>query len=386
MKLDLSDTIKLVDSWTGDIKQLYTELEEAQQSFNAELVKLHQDSKSRLEKSAVFIKGKMDSLPGDLKNIIEKEKTTQEKLFKEKLEKIESELAKLNKEAGEIEEKNIQKLVGLSKENPELNEQEEALKPKIEEAKKETLLLSRQLAKYDGISGWFAGSKVTMLEKEYKKSLDRLKQLTAEIENVRKAWKKDLGDNELACNEITRRWMAIQSEAASLLVEKSEIQGDFDSLVLMAALGPAVESFSGKPGLPKELDENFKAIAKNKEKANLLVEGLKKMSSILGSLNGISEGLSNIRNTFKGLLDEQNMHQALKKLEITVPESATKFHSIWKDVALKVKDEKKLCENPKDLAESVDGIIKNNLTESGIKGMFEDVAGSIKEATASWKG
>ncbi|NMD14988.1 MAG: hypothetical protein GYA78_06535, partial [Caldisericales bacterium] len=198
MKLDLSDTIKLVDSWTGDIKQLYTELEEAQQSFNAELVKLHQDSKSRLEKSAVFIKGKMDSLPGDLKNIIEKEKTAQEKLFKEKLEKIESELAKLNKEAGEIEEKNVQKLVGLSKENPELNEQEEALKPKIEEAKKETLLLSRQLAKYDGISGWFAGSKVTMLEKEYKKSLDRLKQLTAEIENVRKAWKKDLTDNQLA--------------------------------------------------------------------------------------------------------------------------------------------------------------------------------------------
>ena len=114
MKLDLSDTIKLVDSWTGDIKQLYTELEEAQQSFNAELVKLHQDSKSRLEKSAVFIKDKMDSLPGDFKNTIEKEKTAQEKLFKEKLEKIGSELAKLNKEAGEIEEKNVQKLVGLS--------------------------------------------------------------------------------------------------------------------------------------------------------------------------------------------------------------------------------------------------------------------------------
>ena len=80
------------------------------------------------------------------------------------------------------------------------------------------------------------------------------------------------------------------------------------------------------------------------------------------------------------------MHQALKKLEIAIPDDTIKFHSAWKDVALKVKDEKKLCENPKDLAESVDGIIKNNLTESGIKGMFEDVAGSIKEATASWKG
>lgn len=383
MNLNLNDSIKLIAGWMDDVKSVYLELEEVQTAFNGELIAVGKEFNSNIEKLAKRIKSDWNYLPQAFKTEFEGKKSKSETDIKKRISELSSSIAKSNEELAKIEKAQKTAIDDMCKQNPELNDKEEDIKLKIKDAELEAKSLERQLARYDGIAGWFAGGKVEQLNKQFKAAVANLGKLKVELEKVRAVWQaseKKLDDCE---QKGKSEWVAIHDKITKDSMEKKNLE---DNIETMSYSGAILEVASSGKSVPPELKTDFDTLCNLKDKTEQLGDGLKKTASLMALTVGISQGFANLGKSFMGLKEEQDMHATLPKLSVTFSENSVNFNKCWREFIPKIKDEKKLCDSPKDLISSIENLVKNDLTEKNIESMFESIGNSIKSATSSWKG
>jgi predicted nucleic acid-binding Zn-ribbon protein len=383
MNLDLNDSIKLIAGWMGDVKSVYLELEEVQTAFNGELIVVGKEFNTNIEKLTKKIKSDWNNFPQAFKTEFDSKKSKSEADIKKRISELASTISKSNDELAAIEKTQKAALDNLGKQNPTLNDQEEAIKLKIKDAELECKALERQLARYDGIAGWFAGGKVAQLNKQFKVSITNLGKLKVELEKVRALWQASGKKHDESEQKGKSEWVAIQDKLTKDSMEKKNLE---DNIEAMSHSGAILEIASSGKSIPSDLKTEFDQLCALKEKTEQFGEGLKKTSSLMALTIGVSQGFANLSKSFMGLKEEQDMHATLPKLTVSFSETSVNFNKCWKDFIPKINDEKKLCDSPKELIVSVENLVKNNLTEKGIEGMFESIGNSIKSATSSWKG
>lgn len=383
MNLNLNDSVKLIAGWMDDVKSVYLELEEVQTAFNGELIAVGKEFNSNIEKLTKKIKSDWNNLPQAFKTEFEGKKSKSEADIKKRISELASAISKSNEELVKIEKTQKAAMDDICKQNPELNDKEEAIKLKIKDAELEAKSLERQLARYDGIAGWFAGGKVAQLNKQFKTSIANLGKLKVELEKVRAVWQASEKKLDECEQKGKSEWVAIQDKITKDSMEKKNLE---DNIEAMSYSGAILETASSGKSIPSDLKADFDLLCALKEKTEQLGEGLKKTASLMALTVGVSQGFANLGKSFMGLKEEQDMHATLPKLTVAFSESVVDFNKCWKEFIPKIKDEKKLCDSPKDLIGSVENLVKNNLTEKGIEGMFESIGNSIKSATSSWKG
>ncbi len=380
MRQNINDSVRLVSSWNEDVIALYKEIEEVQKAFNAELVETGQETQKLITEAAIKL-GEA-KLPPSVETKLKSKKEAALKNIKEKISKLDSSIKGLESETGKIEQKAEEDYKGLAKTNPKLNEEEEALKVKVFEAKKDLDAIEKQLARYDGVAGWFSGDKVRQLRTEFDKALARFAALTKELDAVRISWQKNLTQTKQSDDAGQKRWKEIQLELTRLVSEKKVLEQGQEGMAISQAVAELAKE--GAEGLPAEVEKLFSQIATLKDKVEQTTEGIIKTSSIMASLVGINKGLLALLESLKGLAQEQQMHESLPALNLDFPDPVTAFNAVWKDVASKVKDEKKMSETPTAFAQTVEGMMKENLSEAKLTKMFDTVGDAIKKATKDW--
>jgi predicted HicB family RNase H-like nuclease len=384
MKTDVNGFLGSISDWSDGVLSLYKEVNEVQTAFNTRLVDLDSELKKQLELATSDMKSTYDTISPSAKKAFDSKVT----LAKADLDKIIAELRaaikKADTKAKEIEKKNVDSKDGLQKINPELNDKEEALKVQIDMLAAECKALSKQLSKYDGIRGWFAGASVANLRKEFTTKMKKLETMSQEINFVRKTWSDKLTTTEKAESTERTEWMAIQKEISTNSMELANIEKNYEALSFQNAI-TALTKESIPEGFSPKSDAALKKIKELRASKDELVEGLIQISGTLATLKGINDGFAAFAKSVAKLKEEQDTYSSLTKLHFEIADAVIAYNEGFTSVIPSIKDEKKMAQNPKEYSTIVKTKLDANLKDSNIEAMFNTLGKSIEVATKAWK-
>ncbi|OQA76989.1 MAG: hypothetical protein BWY32_02698 [bacterium ADurb.Bin243] len=124
----------------------------------------------------------------------------------------------------------------------------------------------------------------------------------------------------------------------------------------------------------------LRAVKKDYEKS------LKTVSEEIGFLNGIKSGFLNLDKTADSLLTQYNQYSSyLKPINFNISDKCEKFSENFKTFADKIVDDRGLSKTPADFLKITEPFQAELLNESTVKSVFDEIARSIKTATAAWK-
>jgi chromosome segregation ATPase len=383
MRKDIDGTISVVDAWIKDIKSLQNEIAEINSAWITELGSLETDKLKEVGRLSQWLKDNIQTLPFSSKTGVEKFWDKEKKLLKAETQKLEKSIKKNMSESFELEIEINKHRKKVEEDNPEFDEQEEALKSKIEEVLADVKDVDKELAKYDSFRGWFNGKRVKKLKTEFDKKMRKLNRLTGRLEELRGTWHKTLSDKDNSENEKQDFWAKLQNFITEDKFELGHIEEQFDDITLSNVVLEMLD-IDTPSGFPKEQNESFSKAKKLKSRVESINKGIKRLASLIGAINGVGKGLSEMNKSFHSLRKTQRAHTQLPKLSIEIPDSVVKYNSIWQTLVPKVKNEKKFVDDPTHLADEFDKIGSKYLSMENIKTMFDLFGGALKESTAGW--
>ena len=384
MKTDVNGFLNGISDWSDGIVSLYKEVNEVQTAFNTRLVSLDGELKKQLEFSTKKMRDTYESISPAAKKVVDAKlanaKTELDKLMGE----FKANITKAQTKASQLEKDNLGIHADLHKENPIANDQEEALKLEIAKTADECKSLSRQLAKYDGIKGWFAGSTLATLRKSFNEKMAHLDSLNKQINTVRSNWAKELKESQTRESTERAEWMTLQKDISTNSMELANIQKNYDALTFQNAI-TAITKGEIPSGFDPECETSMKKIKELRTAKDELVEGLIQISGTLATLKGINDGFAAFAKSVAKLKQEQDTYSSLAKLHFEIADDVVAYNGSFTAVIADIKDEKKMAENPKVYASTMKSKIEPNLDNKTIEAMFNSLGKSIDVATKVWK-
>jgi len=377
----------------ANIESAIKETDEMQTAFNSEYVnkfKLAYDSiLSGAAENAVKL-----YFNGELKEFKTFHESLGSKINEKKLElakrkkDLETQLNKTEDEIKSVKDLNSDLLNKLKKINPKLNEREEAQKVIVSRHEGSAITLKKNietLSKGLGfIINFFTLSKFkTNLKKEIeilKNEKNKLKKIRDEYFKVKSDADKDIGDLEKEYRENV-------ACAASIRQNLNLLQNAFETTCVLESVTALFEEASQETVSPliskiPQITEILKlrAVKKDYEKS------LKTVSEEIGFLNGIKSGFLNLDKTADSLLTQYNQYSSyLKPINFNISDKCEKFSENFKTFADKIVDDRGLSKTPADFLKITEPFQAELLNESTVKSVFDEIARSIKTATAAWK-
>lgn len=384
MRTDVNGFLKDISKWSDGVVSLYKEINEVQTAFNHRLVDLDGEMKKQLESATKDMKSKYDTISPSAKKLFDASVADSKKELDKLIAELKSAVKKATDKTSVIESKNVGMHDNLSKQNPELNDKEEALKIEIQKTADECRILSKQLSKYDGIRGWFAGSSVGTLRKTFNEKMKKLESLNSQINFVRKAWSEKLADSEKTENTDRSEWMSLQKEISTNSMELANIEKNYEALSFQNAI-TSISKGNIPEGFSSECTSSLKKIKELRAAKEELVSGLIEISGTLATLKGLNDGYAAFAKSVVNLKHEQDTYSSLAKLHFEIDDSVTGYNNSFTEIIPIIKDEKKMAENPKLYGDSIKTKLSQNLTNSSIEAMFNSLGKSIEVATKAWK-
>ncbi len=385
MRTDINGFLKLVVGWSDSVVSLYKEINEVQTAFNHRLVDLDTQLKKELELATKTMKSTYDSISPSAKKCFDDEVSKSKVDLDKLIAELKAAIKKAQDKAGTLEKKNVVAHDDLQKQNPELNDKEEALKVDIQNLADECRILERQLAKYDGIRGWFAGSSVASLRKTFNDKMKKLESLNSQINFVRKTWSDRLTEESKTESTERTEWMTLQKDIATSSMELANIEKNYEALSFQNAI-TALSRNEIPNGFSPECEKSLKTIKALRTAKDELVDGLVQVSGMLATLKGINDGFAAFAKSIANLKSQQDTYSSLPKLQLEIPDSAITYNQGFTEVVPAIKDEKKMAEDPKAFAANTKKLVENNLADKNIEVMFTGLGNSIEAATKNWKG
>ncbi|NTU61188.1 MAG: hypothetical protein HGA95_02505 [Caldiserica bacterium] len=384
MRTDVNGFLKNISQWSDGVVSLYKEINEVQTAFNHRLVDLDGELKKQLESATKDMKSKYDTISPSAKKVFDASVVDSKKELDKLIAELKSAIKKSTDKTSAIENKNIGLHNDLSKQNPELNDKEETLKVEILKTADECKILGKQLAKYDGIKGWFAGSSVVALRKTFNEKMKKLEALNTQINFLRKTWSERLTDSEKTENTDRTEWMSLQKDISTNSMELANIEKNYEALSFQNAITTISKGVIPE-GFSPECASALKKIKELRAAKEELISGLIEISGTLATLKGLNDGYAAFAKSVVNLKHEQDTYSTLAKLNFEISDSVSLLNNSFSEIIPTIKDEKKMAENPKLYSESIKAKLSQNLTDANIEAMFNSLGKAVEVATKAWK-
>jgi hypothetical protein len=379
----LEDNMRQVDG-------VRKEMEEIQTGFNSKYVEWKANHDAALERLVETVLDRMDEIGTDLKGRIEERVGEEQRVIAERRQELRDTLIPQTQSEADTALKEGQSITEMMREeNPRLNEKEEKLKARRIKFEGELTSLNEQIRKLSGCLGvMFNFLKINKLDKERQQVIGQLKQVHEGLKEVREEWQEIRKAMATEEDTLQARWQELTRTVAQLQGELDYLdeESNRENLALRRAVRYVIDNLKEPIPCPvadvkAELDE----MAALNVQTDDYQEGLGAVSSLMSLLVGIGEGMKRFKASVEGLIQEQRMHSAyLSALEVYVPDGVVAFHAQWEELAQKVRDDGRLCENPAEFLAAIRPVMEESLSEERIKGMFESLGEALSAATGRW--
>jgi len=366
------------------------ELEEIQVGFNSAYVEWKADHDATLERLTEAMSDDLSSLSPELKTLIRARLGEEQPIIAARHQQLQEELLPQSQKAADEALAEGQKLTARMREsNPRLDAREEQLKAQRAELEGQLADLNQQIKKMSGCLGVMVNYfKINKADRQRQQIIGKLEVIQQELKGVRQEWQtvqKEIGSEQA---DYQKLWQDYTLELARL-------QGEFDyldepdnaeNLARKRAIRFVVDHLKepAEAGIT-ELQPTLEAMVEFNIQTDEYQAGLGSVGSILGLLDGLTEGLKRFRESVQGLLKEQKMHSSyLSTLDVVVDDSVLAFHQQWPSLTTRVQDDAHLSANPNEFVNAIQPAISAELNEEKIQGMFDSLGGSLTRATKEW--
>ncbi|HTP10594.1 MAG TPA: hypothetical protein VMP08_20210, partial [Anaerolineae bacterium] len=223
------------------------------------------------------------------------------------------------------------------------------------------------------------------LDRERFRVLGRLQQLEKNLKDVRQEWKDLSIDTAKQETDWQTEWRQRTEQLSQVRQQHDYLEENTAAEVQRRAILYVIDNLKTLPAggdaalLQPMIDLNIQT--------DDFQTALGSVSSILGILKGVDEGLKRLSQSVETLIAEQQRHsEFLPGLNIAVDDQVTAFGQTWNDLATKSKDEKTLATHPTDFVAAMQPFLEQRLTQEHIAAFFNAMGNSLKEATAGWRG
>lgn len=372
-----------------NIENAVKETDEMQTAFNSEYVnkfKLAYDSiLNAAAESAVklYFNNELKEFKPFYESLGLKINEKKIELAKRKKE-LEVQLNKTEDQIKSIKDVNLEFVQRLKKLNPKLNEQEEFQKITVSRHEGAAITLKNNIETLSKGLGFITNFfTLLQLKANLKKEIGILKNEKTKLKKIRNEYFEFKSEADNSAGDIEKHYAA----AAAIRQKLSLLQNAFETTCTLESAITILEEASQEtlsPLIPKipQITEILKLrnLKKDFEKS------LKVVSEEIGFLNGIKSSFQNLSKTADSLLTQYNQYSSyLKPINFNISDKCEKFSDSFKTFACKIVDDAKLSKTPADFLKITEPFQTELLNENTVKSVFDEIARSIKTATAAWK-
>ncbi len=379
MKAD--EFLAYLNTQMGKLQQVYDEIGHVQGEYQGSYVTFRADHDRTLQ---ALVDGRGDSLPDPLPAHIEARLPAERQTVAQMAEELNKQIAAKQAEADARIAAVQAGMAELRTLNPQLDQREEQLKAMIAFRTQALHDLNAQVGKLAGGLGFALHfGKIHGLDNDRHRLVGQLETLNEDLTKVRKEWqdKRDAFGASQAQEQAA--WQGMMVEVGRLKAERDALTADPEAQARRRATLYVLDNLKGLTGADPELQ---KMIDLNVQTDDFRA-ALGAVAGLLGTVNGIRQGLERFGASVSALIDEQSRNsQYLPELKLEVPKEAAIFDQQWDELIACVRDEKALASHPVDFVRSTRPFVEEKLTKERIAAYFEALADTLKKATAGWKG
>ena len=388
--MNANQVLQYLDKQTRSIEDLIDQLDEIQVAFNAQFDAFKTRHDTELKRLADQIAAQLQELSPKLRAAIDDRLPSEQRHLEERRQTVEEEyLPKRQQAADELLRRAQAELAELRALNPKLDRQEEELK--VEKAELESRLaeLNKDIRHQSRGFGTVLHFKaITRADRERQQVIGKLEMVNKSLFKVRQEWETQHKHMLVSQKELQERW---QLEAIAVARLQSELDQLNDTtvradLALRRAIRYVLDALKEPQNASNlELNASLRGMIELNIQTDAYHEGLASVGGMIGLLRGVDNGMKAIRQSARGLHDEQRMHSAyLKPLSFQLPVRVESFHKQWPELAHRFADEGEIGQHPAQFSAAVKPLLEGSLSEASITDMFEDLGRMLKQATSAW--
>jgi hypothetical protein len=377
----------------GKISQIRTvseEMKEIQVGFNSKYVEWKAEHDATLERLVEAVLARMEEVGPELKGRIEELVAEERRVIDERRQELrDTRIPQAQAEADDLIKEGRTVVEFVREENPRLDEREEQLKAKWAKLEGELTVLNERIRKLSGCLGVvFNFFKINKLDRQRQRVIGQMYEVRSQLQDVRQEWEEtqQVADDEE--DRLQVRWQELMREIAQMQGELDYLEeaSNRETLALKRAARHVIDDLKEPIPCPAaDIKAELDGMVKLNIQTDDAQKGLGAASGLIALLDGVIEGMERFDQSVLGLVEEQRMHSAyLKRLDVYVPDDVQAFHAQWEDLAQKVRDDGRLCENPAEFLDVVLPGFENKVSEAAIKGAFESLGRSLSAATSQW--
>jgi len=369
------------------ISDIYREIEEIQYQFN-DLYAQQQAERNKLIAAYApdLMPGADEALPAQLEELLGERTQVERQAVREEIVRLEGQVGEQRKQSDDVVRQAQHQLTQLRAKNPILDRQEEELKAR-------GAMMEADIERLDGelrSLSWFpVGWLIYMLKRrrlrqEREQVRTDLEAVKNGIRQVREKWQEEKSRLKEAQSDLQNRWQTVSVESSQLQARLDYLAANSEQESTRNAAWNLLDSLTEDPVLVGAWAERVPQLVALTNSKTEYESGLRSVAEILGLLKGLAEGMDRFIRSVATVYEEQRRYE-LPALTVAVSEAVTSFHEVWPDLQAKVKDEKYLGTHPMEFERRISAVVPNELGETAIQKMFEDMGSALSKATKAWQ-
>lgn len=349
------------------------------------------------EKKREFQNRLKDNLPNlseKLKDDIGYRIQTQRRRMEDKLKNFQEDIDELERQRDEVHAELTEETERIRKLNPELDQNEEALKEEKRKIVAEAKPLRQEARRLSDVflGRWKNRARIRELEYQIENLQREIDDLTVKINDVRKIWqeKKEEWRREKVTAE--QRWKEITLRIAETRHEYIYNKTNQEKIVLEEGIRRFVEELMDGTNVRAEdcSDEvvkiYFAEFSRLLERKKTLESSLDVLAKLIGKLIGIDRGIKRLRKSVDALKDEQDRYASLRQLQIETPQTISDLEKLLETLEA---IPRKTLEEPEEARNILGPFLdeeKGQLSDENIKEFFDSVGDNLQAAVQThWR-
>jgi cell division septum initiation protein DivIVA len=312
--------------------------------------------------------------------------------MEDKLKNFQEDIDELERQRDEVHAELTEETERIRKLNPELDQNEEALKEEKRKIVAEAKPLRQEARRLSDVflGRWKNRARIRELEYQIENLQREIDDLTVKINDVRKIWqeKKEEWRREKVTAE--QRWNEITLRIAEIRHEYIYNKTNQETIVLEEGIRRFAEELMDGTNVKAEdySDEvvkiYFAEFSRLLERKKTLESSLDVLAKLIGKLIGIDRGIKRLRKSVDALKDEQDRYASLRQLQIETPQTISDLEKLLETLEA---IPRKSLEEP-EAARNILGPFldeeKGQLSDENIKEFFDSVGDNLQAAVQTY--
>jgi len=338
------------------------------------------------------LKDNLLNLSEKLKDDIDYRIQTQRRRMEDKLKSFQEDVDDLEGQRDEVHAELTEETGRIRKLNPELDQEEEALKEKKSELVAEAKPLRQEVRTLSDIflGRWKNRGRIRELDYQIQNLQKEIDDLTVRIDDVRKIWqeKKEEWRREKVTAE--QRWNEITLRIAEIRHEHIYNKTNQETIVAGEGIRRFVEELmDGTHAKAEDYSDEvvkiyFAEISSLLERKKTLESSLDVLTKFIGKLIGIDRGIKRLRKSVDALKDEQDRYASLRELQIETPQTISEFEELLQTLEAIPRE---TLDKPRHLRKNLVPFLdeeKGQLSDENIQKFFDSIGDNIQAAVQTY--